>query len=71
MASRYLRNERMRQFALKYARNFHRKCGSPPHGDHPFPNYWDVKFIIEYYGPGGSEAERSRRFLEQTSASQA
>ena len=64
-------DERMRKFAERYARNFERKCGSPPHGYHPFPNYWDTKFLIEYCGPGGFDDERYRRFQEeQNSGSQ-
>lgn len=64
-------DDKMREFALKYARDFERKCGQPPHGHHPFPDYQDTKFVIEYYGPGGSLNEQVQRFRQQNSADRA
>lgn len=64
-------DERMRKLAERYARNFERKYGSLPDGDHPFPTYWDTKFVIEYAGPGGFIAERVERFQAQNSGRQA
>jgi hypothetical protein len=46
-------DDRMRGLALKYAKRFQRECGTPPDGQHPFPNPWDYTFVIEYFGPGG------------------
>ena len=49
-------DERMHAFARRYAARWFKKHGHFPAGDHPFPNYWDTRFIIEF--PELSERRR-------------
>ena len=65
-------DERMRQFALKYAERFARQAnGTLPFGTHPFPNPWEPTFLIDFGGPDGFEEDVLQRFLAEQSASQA
>jgi hypothetical protein len=45
---------RLDRFARHWARRWLRLYGSLPRLDHPFPNGWDTKFIIDY---GSSRAQ--------------
>jgi hypothetical protein len=39
---------RLDAFARRWARRWVRLYGSLPAHDHPFPNYWQISFIIDY-----------------------
>jgi hypothetical protein len=39
---------RLEAFALRYARRWEARHGSPPRGDHPFPNPWNYTFIVDF-----------------------
>lgn len=41
-------DDRLRAFVLRYARNWKKKRGSLPKGQHPFPNPWDYTFIVDF-----------------------
>lgn len=65
-------DERMRQFALKYAQRFARQAdGTLPYSSHPFPNPWEPTFYIDFGGPNGFESDEAERFQAEQSGAQA